>query len=225
VKELQEQGYQVAIVSSGAINRGRKHAPKSIACQNSTTERQALSTLGQPHLMQDWQEAFGADHSIAQELIQINGAADHTFGQVLDTNLENGVVTIINYNDARNPLESEEDRMQADNDRLTMQVAKMMRPAHVMFLTGVDCVRNCHGQDIATIDLTDRIRLEEGAAEDQPMGTGGMVSKVQHGLSIVDELGCVVSISNSQTFHARELLKGHALATYILPPTQNTESH
>ncbi len=214
---LKDNEYQVTIVSSGAIMRGRARTGID---GTSTLERQSLSTVGQPILMADWINVFGDDAVVAQELVHNGGGVrNDTFTQVLDNNLDLGWITIINYNDARNSLETEQDRVNADNDRLTATIATMMRPGMTIFLTGADGVLAEDGELIyqTTPDQLADLPLLE--MEKSSNGTGGMRSKLETCGRIVTDIGGWGVITRAETFDAQMVLRGGARATYVCPST------
>ena len=134
ISALQNQGYNVIVVSSGAIAVARKalglqERPKKLATLAST------GCLGQPQLMSAWTKAFGSyDLHVAQVLLtHADLEARERFNnarQSIDALLKMGIIPIINENDS---VATEEIQV-GDNDNLAAHIAALVRrpldPSH-----------------------------------------------------------------------------------------------
>ncbi|GAB7021049.1 glutamate 5-kinase [Halostagnicola bangensis] len=121
VENLLSNGTNVLLVSSGAVGAGKGR----VGYTNETVEEsQALSTVGQSHLMRRYTESFERyDRKVAQILITQSDLENPdrftNFKNTIETLLEWGIVPIINENDA---VTTEEIRI-GDNDMLSSSVA------------------------------------------------------------------------------------------------------
>ncbi|WP_302080464.1 glutamate 5-kinase [Salinibaculum rarum] len=121
VVSLLDRGKEVILVSSGAVGAGKGR----IDYGSDTVEKsQALSTIGQSHLMRRYTESFERyDRKIAQALVTQHDLENPerftNFKNTIETLLEWDVVPIINENDA---IATEEIRI-GDNDMLSASVA------------------------------------------------------------------------------------------------------
>lgn len=222
---LMKDGFQIAVLSLGSILRGKNIRP-DFAGRDETLIRQGMSGLGQPALMQDWQkelQAYGV--KVAQELID----TDHinspycTYGPLLNWYLENDILPIINYNDARNSFETDEDAKFKDNDYTATVVADLILPGMLGFLTSVDGVyRDRQRKDKIDVvdvrhelidDVMDSVHINDSTEN----GTGGILSKVMHGFQVAEDAGSWVAIANACTVNLKRLLQGTEPATYIRP--------
>ncbi|MEE6210278.1 glutamate 5-kinase [Salarchaeum sp. III] len=144
IVDLRERGTDVLLVSSGAVGAGigRIEAIEDTDRESHTLEEsQALSTVGQSHLMRHYTQSFERyDQKIAQLLLTEHDLSNpERFTNVrntVDTLLDWGVVPIINENDA---VATEEIRI-GDNDMLSSSVAIGVGVDLLVTLTDVDGV-------------------------------------------------------------------------------------
>ena len=121
VMSMVDRGREVLIVSSGAIGAGIGQIAQT---QDSLEESQALSTVGQPHLMRQYTESFERYHRQTAQLLLTQTDLDHpnrfmNLQNTIETLLDWGVVPIINENDA---VATQEIQI-GDNDMLSSSVA------------------------------------------------------------------------------------------------------
>ncbi len=103
ISRFRRQGYEVLLVSSGAIACGRKKLgfPKK---EFSLTEKQALAATGQASLIQAYEEAFERyGQQVAQVLLTRTDLEDRKryllARNTLETVIKWGLIPIINEND------------------------------------------------------------------------------------------------------------------------------
>mgnify|MGYP006282031461 CR=1 FL=1 len=138
IEALLSRGKDVILVSSGAIGAGQgriDHPTETVE------ESQALSTVGQSHLMRRYTESFERyGRKVAQILLTDHDLEDPerftNFTNTVETLLDWGVVPIINENDA---VATEEIRI-GDNDMLSSSVAIGVDVDLLVTLTDVDGV-------------------------------------------------------------------------------------
>jgi glutamate 5-kinase len=142
IKELLNQKKEIILVTSGAVAQGirivSEHHEKKFQ-KNSITERQALASIGQSHLMNLYEGIFSkVNLPISQILFGMNdiqvssGAVNlkNTFEAVLNWN----VLPIVNENDSV----SIEELKFGDNDILSSMVALLLNADLLIILTGID---------------------------------------------------------------------------------------
>ncbi|MFP4625184.1 MAG: glutamate 5-kinase [Natronomonas sp.] len=120
IVSLIDRDKEVILVSSGAIGAGKGRIDRG---DTTIEESQALSTIGQSHLMRRYTESFERyGRTVAQILVtqeDLNNPERFTnFRNTIETLLEWDVVPIINENDA---VATEEIRI-GDNDMLSASV-------------------------------------------------------------------------------------------------------
>ncbi len=177
------RGYQVVLVTSGAIAAGR--ARLGAASNPTIALRQAAAAAGQIALMTRYAQAFARyRRDIAQILLTHSDLAERTrhnnARHTIETLLAHGVVPIINENDT---VAVEEIRF-GDNDNLSALVATLMQAQLLIILSDVAGVltgdpRKRPGARLIPL-IADAEAEMKGLVADSagPLGTGGMASKL-----------------------------------------------
>ncbi|HEY3854871.1 MAG TPA: glutamate 5-kinase [Verrucomicrobiae bacterium] len=183
IAAVRKEGKQVVLVTSGAVGAGmgvlgHDKRPSDLA------DLQACAAVGQPRLMAIYEKLFGAAGlSVGQVLLTHNDLEDHdrhlNARNTLVTLLRNGVVPIINENDAVSFTEIKF----GDNDKLSALVACLLPADALVILTTVDGFIENYGKPSAKIlPLIENLDATiEGMARgtDSPTAVGGMSSKIQ----------------------------------------------
>jgi len=184
IARLKEEGYQVILVSSGAIASG-KHRMGITGPLKSIPQKQAAAAIGQGRLMRIYAQAFGQyGINVAQILLTMSDLTDRkrflNIRNTLSTLVEWGVIPIINENDT---VAVEEIKF-GDNDQLAAMMANLIETHLVINLTSTE------GLYDANPAISDQARLisvvsefteeiEQAATEEtSSVGLGGMKSKV-----------------------------------------------
>jgi glutamate 5-kinase len=181
VAAVREAGREVVVVSSGAILAGR--ARLALTAKPSTQLKQAAAAVGQPHLMQVWEEAFARHKvAVAQVLLTAEDLRDRerylNARNTLLTLLRLGVVPIVNENDT---VAVEEIKF-GDNDGLSILVAGLIDAALLLLLTDQDGLYTDDPRKNPQAALIARVRpgeTPEKVGDAGPNGSGGMASKVR----------------------------------------------
>ena len=126
IQQLQTQGIQVILVSSGAVALGKnilalKTKPKEISL------KQACASIGQVELMIQWAKIFGdLGLKVAQVLVtksEITERESYTnLRRTIDVILKNNIIPIINENDAVTIVENKI----GNNDQLCAEISGLM---------------------------------------------------------------------------------------------------
>ncbi|WP_435360012.1 glutamate 5-kinase [Haloarchaeobius sp. DFWS5] len=124
IADLRKRDKDVLLVSSGAIGAGIGRVGLGAVSRDTVEESQALSTVGQSHLMRRYTESFERyDLKVAQILVTQQDLDDverfTNFRNTIETLLDWGIVPIINENDA---VATAEIRI-GDNDMLASSIA------------------------------------------------------------------------------------------------------
>jgi glutamate 5-kinase len=182
VARLKKQGIDVVWVTSGAIATAKQQLGRS---WKSLPEKQALSALGQPLLMQIYNTAF-AFHEVkcAQVLLTAsdfkNQKCKANLKNTLRTLLKWGVVPIINENDT---VATDEIQF-GDNDQLSSLVACELKADRLVILTNVDGLYTEHPDHPDSVLLHQVLSIPAKLMQNlkksalSSMGRGGMYSKV-----------------------------------------------
>lgn len=220
VMHLIEHGTDVLLISSGAIGAGLGRVGYD---DRSIEESQAVSTVGQPHLMRRYEESFERYNRMTAQLLLTEQDLAHptrfeNLRNTVETLLEWDIVPIINENDA---VATDEIRI-GDNDMLSSSVTIGLEADLLVTLTDVGGVYTGNPKEDDTAELIevvganyDRIdRIVEGSASAE---FGGIRTKVE-GARDVSEQGVPVIIANSDDGDAlQRIVNEKPVGTLFLP--------
>jgi len=185
VVALREEGWNVVVVTSGAITAGWAEVGRGASRPTDSTTLQAVSAVGQPLLMHAWRNAFAeVGAAVGQVLLapldfSHRGQYLHARG-TLDALNGLGVVAIVNENDA---VADEEIRF-GDNDRLAALVANLVGASHLVLLTDTEGLLTADPRLdpdatlIQEVTAFDAELLDLAGASRSGVGSGGMASKL-----------------------------------------------
>jgi len=183
IAQLQKSGYEVILVSSGAVAAGYTQLQLD---RSSVANKQALAAIGQPLLLKMYQEKFARFDVICSQVLLSADVFDSRKATkhakvAVDTLLANKVVPIINENDTV----SIEELVFGDNDRLSAHVTHYFDAELLVILSDIDAFYdkdpNRYG-DAKPRAVVTHISQEELEAEHTPnneFATGGIVTKLQ----------------------------------------------
>jgi glutamate 5-kinase len=189
IADLQKQGNEIAIVSSGAVAAGMEIAGQKIR-PTETLKLQMMSGMGQVRLMKYYKDYFKPEGiHVAQILLTHHNFAskneEATIREIMEAYFQAGVIPIVNENDMINKEEVEFKPVFTDNDILAALVAIRIRADLLLILTDVDGLyrgnpkHDRRAEFIEEVQLIDRHVEEMAAKESNPLGLGGMASKVR----------------------------------------------
>lgn len=199
---LRRNGYEVILISSGAVACGRNELPVSHKLDG-VEQRQLFSAIGQVKLIGLYYDLFReAGLHVGQVLTMKESFA--TRGEYLNQRacmsvmLANGVIPIVNENDTVSVTEL----MFTDNDELSGLIAAMMDCDTLVILTNVDGIFNGDPREANTRVIPsvnyDRDLREYIQDEKSGFGRGGMITKARIAGKVADE-GIKVMIANGKT--------------------------
>ncbi len=230
VAELHEGGEEVAMVTSGAIARGRRvmglaERPRAI------DELQAASAVGQGSLFRAYEERLArADVHAAQVLLtsaDIAARANYlnargTLRRLLDWH----VVPVVNENDTT----ATDEITFGDNDFLSAQVAILLEARLLVLLSDVDGVHTADPRRDPEAALVERVddfgelaALEIGEGT-SPFGLGGMSSKVAAAEMASSSGIPVVICDGTEDGTLRTAVAGEPVGTLFTPRAERTAS-
>lgn len=227
IAALRERGYQVVLVSSGAIASG-KHRLGISGKLKSLPQKQAAAAVGQGRLMRVYSNAFGKHGLfVGQVLLTMNDITDRkrflNIRHTLFTLLEWGVITIINENDT---VAVEEIRF-GDNDQLAAMVANIIGAQLVINLTSTEGLYDRNPTDSKKAKLIPLVaeftpEVEAAATEEgTSVGSGGMKSKVIAAKKVTAiGIPYVIAPGRRQGI-LQEIMDGKEIGTLFLPREEN----
>lgn len=184
ISALQDKGYEVVVVSSGAVAAGMTKLgltkkPKDIKL------KQAAAAVGQSRLMWAYERSFA---EFGKKVAQILLTRDDFSDRKRYINSKNTIMTLLSYRII--PIINENDTVSTDeikfgdNDNLASLVANIVEAEKLIILSDVDGLytedprQNAKARLIEYVDeITPEILKKAGGAGSM-VGTGGMYSKI-----------------------------------------------
>lgn len=224
ISDLKRQGYEIALVSSGAIAAGMeklglKNRPISI------TQKQATAAIGQSRLMNIYEKFFSRYNQMVAQILLTHDDLSHRkrFLNARNTMLnllELGVIPIINENDT---VVVDEIKF-GDNDNLSALITNLIEADLLIILTDIDGLFNSdpkldqNAKCISLVKDIDELEIRKDIEDSKgKWSVGGVASKIQaaqkasrFGIPTVIALGTKRDV-------IQRILKGEEVGTLILP--------
>ncbi len=224
---LKNLGYEVILVSSGAVAAGYRklgclQPPKSVG------EKQAAASIGQGILIESYARLFSEKgYHAGQLLITPSDFLDevryNNIRNTINILLEKQIIPIINENDSV----SIEQMNFGDNDTLAAKVAGLLDADQLLLLSDIDGLYNQNPKENADAKLIKYINEISPEVEamasgsSSHVGTGGMKTKIE-AARIALSTGIVSFVGNASTPSIiSNAVKGKAKGTYFVPKKQN----
>jgi len=222
---LRRRGYEVALVTSGAIGAGMEALGMKTR-PSGLPDLQMAAAVGQSRLMTRYNKLFAAERCIVGQVLLTR---DDFLHKVRLTNarrtilnlLQNKVIPIINENDVVADEEIRADLSLGDNDLLSALLSKLIRADLLIILSTVDGVRRP-----AKAGATTRIRYLESitrstfslvTGRSSELSRGGMASKLR-AAQMVSKAAIGVVIADGRKPHIVDsILRGKDVGTYVVP--------
>ena len=221
LSELKDK-YEVILVSSGAVAAGYTKLKLDRAVLKN---KQALAAIGQPVLLDKYAKKFSNyDVVISQVLVtsaNLNKIDDiKRVKATIDTLLENGVIPIVNENDATATEELE----LGDNDQLSAYITKHTDSDILIILSDIDAYYDKDPRaynDAKVLSVVDAISDDELTKDVTPnnlFATGGIVTKLKAGSFLLASgidmfLASGFDLSDVRSFMLESKHKGGTLFT------------
>lgn len=187
--DVQNMGYEVILVSSGAIAVGRNKL--GVKNPDSMRKKQAAAAVGQCSIMYLYDKFFGDyDKIVAQILLNAEDIEQEEKKENLTNTfnalLEMGVIPIVNENDSVSYTEIEsEDRLFGDNDMLSAVVSVLCKAGKLIILSDINGFYDSdprlfpNARLIEKIDKIDENVFSLAGGAGSRRGTGGMKTKIK----------------------------------------------
>jgi glutamate 5-kinase len=220
----QQAGKEVVVVSSGAVGAGMgvlgyEKRPAQLA------EMQACAAVGQTRLMTTYEKLFSKFNlHVGQVLLTHDDLQHHerhlNARNTLVTLLQNGVVPVINENDAVSFTELKF----GDNDKLSALVSSLLPADLLVILTTVEgLVQNFGRPDakvISTVEQIDEATERMAGGTDSPTAVGGMSSKLQAAKIVVRAGIPMIIASGKKENNLARVLAGEEEGTLFVAQPQ-----
>ena len=228
--DLQDQGYEIILTSSGSIALGLNMIGKRPE-EAGILDKQAAAACGQPLLMNAYRQVANEyNFDVAQMLVTVEDMEERRrFLNIKNTMLrlfENQILPIINENDSI----ATRDLKVGDNDRLSAKVAQMVEADHLIILTSVEGLYDRDpsepgAQFIEEIeDVSEHLESTKSISE---LGSGGMLTKMlaanmaqNAGVETIIADGIIErpisSVLNNERRHTRCLASGRGASPLMI---------
>ena len=227
---LNNQGYELVLVTSGAIGvgmaeLGMSKRPAVIA------EQQALAAIGQSELMTLYTQRFSDYGAKIGQLLLTHDVFDYPMNRqhVLDTIdalLAQQVIPVINENDSVAVDELDHRTTFGDNDQLSAFVAKQIGADLLVVLSDIDGLydRDPNRHPDATLmptitQLSAKVLAAAGGSSTR-FGTGGMVTKLKAAKTMMRAGKQMVLVSGRDPRIVLQILAGDSVGTWFGQPKQ-----
>jgi len=223
ISELKRQGYEIILVSSGAIAAGMeklgyKSRPQSI------TQKQATAAVGQSQLMNIYEDYFSRHQEMVAQILLTHDDLSHrrrflNARNTLLTLLELGIIPIINENDT---VVVDEIKF-GDNDKLSALVTNLIEADLLIILTDIDGLCDSDPRmdpNAKCIPLVEDIDMDMEWIIGGTQGewrVGGMVSKIQAAQKVSRSGVPTLIARGTKEGVLHQILKGKEIGTLILP--------
>lgn len=224
ISDVQNLGYEVILVSSGAIAVGRNKLNMKTH-PDSMRLKQAAAAVGQCSIMFLYDKFFGDyDKTIGQILLNAEDIKQEekkeNLTNTFDTLLEMGIIPVVNENDSVSYTEIEsEDRLFGDNDMLSAVVAILCKAQHLVIFSDIDGLYDSDprlhpdAKLISRIEVIDDTVYEMAGGAGSRRGTGGMKTKLQ-AATLATAQGIDTIITNGKRpENLYEIVKGKSMGT------------
>ncbi|MEI7900702.1 MAG: glutamate 5-kinase [bacterium] len=220
VAKLHRNGYEILMVSSGAIGAGiealgMKERPKRVP------DLQMCAAVGQARLMAKYEELFLAEKIKIGQVLLTHADFQHRIRfanakRTMEHMIRYNVIPIINENDVVADEEIKAALSLGDNDFLAALVVKLVRADLLVILSTVDGVLDENGKRVPCIEnLNDAFALVN-PTQAGGFSKGGMGSKLR-AAQIAVKAGCSVVIACGRSQDVlTDVMSGSDSGTLIL---------
>ncbi len=227
LSDLHNSGYEVVLVSSGAISVGVSKM-RLLERPKEMRMKQAAASVGQCELMHLYDKLFGEYGNMVGQILltEEDIESDYRRNNLKNTFsalLENGIIPIVNENDSVSHHQIESDKkVFGDNDTLSAIVAHLCEASKLIILSDIEGLYDANPKTHPDAKLIHRVEhidesiicLAEGAGSNR--GTGGMATKLEaaryatkHGIDMYVTLG-----SKPQNIY--DILAGKDVGTHFV---------
>lgn len=221
---LQHSGYEVVVVTSGAIGAGTE----ALGMKKRPTrlpDLQMAAAVGQTRLMSRYDELFSTAGCKVGQVLMTHLDFHHKIRltnarRTMENLIRNKVIPIVNENDVVADEEIKADIALGDNDLLASLVVRLIRADLLIILTTVDGVRkkgkSGRSQRIRYLETINRNTFSLVAGAKSQLSKGGMTSKLK-AAQTVSRAGCSAIIANGrQKKILIRIMNGEDVGTMIL---------
>ena len=232
--DLQNQGKELTLVSSGAVAAGREVLGKFTLDKDVHLDKQVLAAIGQGRLIQIYEEMFFSNKMLsAQALVSRRDVHDRlgylNLRNTLLELLKNNVVPIVNENDVV-ALEELSGKVFGDNDTLSALVANSIDADLLIILGKInglytkDPTLHKDAEIISVVEKMNQDILSYAGPSSDDFGRGGMVTKLDAARLATASGVDVVMASGYEDNGLIKIINGENVGTLFRATTTKLES-
>jgi glutamate 5-kinase len=222
ISDLKRQGYEIVLVSSGAIAAGMEKLGYKIRPQ-AITQKQATAAVGQTRLMNIYENYFSRYQQMVAQVLLTHDDLSHrrrflNARNTLLTLLELGIIPIINENDT---VVVDEIKF-GDNDNLSALITNLVGADLLIILTDIEGLcdsdprLNPNARCIPLVEDIDASMEGIVGETKSEMSVGGMISKIQAAKK-ASRFGIPTVVARgTKDGVLHQILKGKEIGTLIL---------
>src|SRR3990167_4626166 len=224
---LRRRGYEVAVVSSGAVGAGMgelgmRKRPTTLP------EIQAAAAVGQSKLIGAYDDCFKMEGYHAAQILLTREDLEGRHRYLNTCNTISAlfglkVIPVINENDTV----SVEEISFSDNDALSVLVANLLRAELLVMLSSVDGLYRRPDKGVELIPLVEEITADiEGLASRSKthLGMGGMESKLKAARIATSSGGAGIIANGREPDVLIKIMEGEELGTLFIPVREKLTS-
>lgn len=220
---LKNTGYDVILVSSGAIGVGMDQLGLE-SRPTTISKQQAVAAIGQSELIKLYNQRFHYYHQASAQVLLTRDIVDfpesrqnviNTFKELMAM----GVIPIVNENDSVAVDELDHLTKFGDNDQLSAIVSILAEADLLIMLSDIDGFYSDNPQTNPNATLYSHItkltpELEQAAGGNgSKFGTGGMVSKLKAAKRVVEGHGQMILANGEEPSIMFDILEGKRIGT------------
>ncbi|WP_078807152.1 glutamate 5-kinase [Pilibacter termitis] len=225
LSDLVHKGYEVALVSSGAMGAGLSKfgldkRPKEIAMQ------QAVASVGQMELMNIYNARFSSYNQVIGQVLLTQDVFEYPESRKNVTNtfemlFKEKIIPIINENDTVSVDELDHETKFGDNDKLAALVTNLTDADLLIMLSDIDGfysdnpLTNKRAKLISHVPkITDEIMKQAGGSGSR-FGTGGMLSKLECAKLLLNNEKGMILTSGVEPRVLFDVVAGEEIGTFF----------
>jgi len=226
ISRLYKEGKEVIIVSSGSVALGRKKLCPHKTASDTTVDKQAAASIGQPFLMKIWQDGFqNYDIVVSQVLLTEDDFSNRkrylNLRNTLNRLLECGIIPVINQNDTVSTSEMPQVCF-SDNDKLSALVASKLDADLLVMVSDIDGLYDKNPKefdDAKLIPVVEKVtsKIEKLASGASDGGRGGMVTKLAAAKVVTNSGSMAMIVNGKKTGIIEKIFKDNNVGTVFLP--------
>ena len=221
IAALMSQGYEIVVVSSGAVAAGMARLQLSQR-PSQVAQLQAIAAIGQSDLVQAWRDEFANFNvPVAQVLLNHSDISNRerylNARAAIQVLLDLPAVPVVNENDS---VATDEIRL-GDNDNLAALVANLIDADGLLLLTDQDGLFTANPSTNPDAEFIDQVFADDerlagfASGAESSVGTGGMSTKVS-AAQLAARSGTRTVIANASTEQViLRVLKGEQMGTQL----------